>query len=213
MARIGKPSPSMIVAIIALFVALGGSGYAALSGKEKKKVRSIADKQISARAAGLSVASAQNAANAANAQNAQNAANAANATNAATAVNANALGGTAASGFPRAFSGSGGLDDEGPLFSVPQLGATILGDDFVASTFGIRVRNDRVSGSLEVGQRNDPDGGFSQTVNAGSTSTSILSENTPVTVTSDAVPGAVLVITCGPDDSGNQHCVGFLTGG
>lgn len=39
--RLRLPSPSMIVALVALFVALGGTSYALTKG-EKKKVRSIA---------------------------------------------------------------------------------------------------------------------------------------------------------------------------
>jgi hypothetical protein len=48
----------MVVALIALFVALSGSGYAALSGKDKKQVRKIANQEIAAKAGGLSVANA-----------------------------------------------------------------------------------------------------------------------------------------------------------
>lgn len=60
------PSPALIVACLALFVAMGGVGYAALKGKDKKKVRAIADQEISKQAPGLKVANAANAANAAN---------------------------------------------------------------------------------------------------------------------------------------------------
>lgn len=56
------PSPALIVACLALFVALGGVGYAALKGKDKRKVRAIADQEISKQAQGLNVASAGNAA-------------------------------------------------------------------------------------------------------------------------------------------------------
>ena len=56
------PSPALIVACLALFVALGGVGYAALGGKDKKKVRAIADQEISKQAPGLKVANAGNAA-------------------------------------------------------------------------------------------------------------------------------------------------------
>jgi hypothetical protein len=76
-----RPSPAMIVSIIALVFALAGTGVAsvatisALSKKDKKKVKNIAknqaDNQITARAPGLSVASANNA-NSANSANAAN---------------------------------------------------------------------------------------------------------------------------------------------
>jgi hypothetical protein len=79
---------SNVMATIAVFIALGGSGYAALSGKDKKKVRGIADQEIAAQAGGLSVASAANAANAGHADTAGSATNAGNATNADNASNA-----------------------------------------------------------------------------------------------------------------------------
>ena len=56
--RIGRPSPAMLVAIVALFVALGGTGYGALSGKDKKRVKAIVDREIAAKASGLTVANA-----------------------------------------------------------------------------------------------------------------------------------------------------------
>ena len=65
-----------VTATLALFVALGGGSFAvaALSGSEKKVVKKIAkkqaNKQITARAPGLSVASAQTAQSADTAQNA-----------------------------------------------------------------------------------------------------------------------------------------------
>ena len=74
-----KPSPAMVVSIIALVFALAGSAAAGvatisvLSKKEKKQTRNIANSEIDKRAPGLSVASAQSAANATNATNATNA--------------------------------------------------------------------------------------------------------------------------------------------
>jgi hypothetical protein len=70
MARMLRPSPALVIACIALFVAMGGVGYAALKGKDKKKVRAIADQEISKQARSLSVANAQNAATAQSAGNA-----------------------------------------------------------------------------------------------------------------------------------------------
>ena len=86
-ARLLRPSPALVIACIALFVAMGGVGYAALKGKDKKKVRAIADQEISKQASGLSVASARNAANAQN------------------AANADQLSGVAGSGYQRFCSG------------------------------------------------------------------------------------------------------------
>jgi len=53
-----RPSPALLVAFLALFVAMGGVGFAALKGKDKAKVRSIADQEITKQASGLSVANA-----------------------------------------------------------------------------------------------------------------------------------------------------------
>jgi hypothetical protein len=64
-----RPSAAMIVAIIAVILAVGGTATAALNKKDKKKVRNIADQEISKQAPGLSVANAANAANAAKASN------------------------------------------------------------------------------------------------------------------------------------------------
>ncbi len=60
-ARALRPSPALVIACIALFLAMGGAGYAALKGKDKKKVRAIADQEISKQAPGLSVGNAGNA--------------------------------------------------------------------------------------------------------------------------------------------------------
>jgi hypothetical protein len=34
-----RPSPALVIACLALFMAMGGVGYAALKGKDKMKVR------------------------------------------------------------------------------------------------------------------------------------------------------------------------------
>lgn len=82
-ARMLRPSPALVIACMALFLAMGGVGYAALKGKDKKKVRAIADQEIAKQAPGLSVANAGNAAN------------------------AGSLGGVAASSYQRFCSGGG----------------------------------------------------------------------------------------------------------
>jgi hypothetical protein len=58
------PSPAMIVAIVAVVLALGGSAVAALGKKDKKQVRNIANGEITKRASGLAVKSADTAKNA-----------------------------------------------------------------------------------------------------------------------------------------------------
>ena len=63
--RLGRPSPAMVVAIAALVAALTGSAVAGvvstavLDRQEKKQVKRIANKRITQRAPGLSVANAR----------------------------------------------------------------------------------------------------------------------------------------------------------
>src|SRR5256885_15432932 len=59
------PSPAMIVAVVAVILALGGTAVAALSKKEKKQTTNIANNEITKRASSLSVASAGSAGDAA----------------------------------------------------------------------------------------------------------------------------------------------------
>jgi hypothetical protein len=106
--RLSPPSPAGVISAIALFVALGGTGYAAsrivappartAAAKATKKyvkreAKVIADAEIAAKAATLTVGTATNATNSQNAQNSQNA------VNAQTAGNANNLGGQPPTAF------------------------------------------------------------------------------------------------------------------
>ena len=70
-----RPSPAMIVAILALIAAIGGTAFAAsgLTGKEKRQTRNIAKQQVNRLASGLSVAKAKQATNADSATSAANA--------------------------------------------------------------------------------------------------------------------------------------------
>ena len=70
-----RPSPAMVIAMIALCLGLGGSAIAAgdLTKSQVKKIaKKQAIKQIDAKAGSLSVANAQNAVNAVTAQKASN---------------------------------------------------------------------------------------------------------------------------------------------
>jgi hypothetical protein len=58
LARGLRPSPALVIACLALFLAMGGAGYAALKGKDKKKVRALADQEIAKQAPDLSVGNA-----------------------------------------------------------------------------------------------------------------------------------------------------------
>lgn len=117
--RLSMPSPATVISMVALFAALGGTGYAAsrivsprahsaahLTARNKRQIRKIAlsvvDKRITDRAASLTVGHASTADTATNATNAGKATNATNATNAgfaSTAGNATSLQGQGPSAF------------------------------------------------------------------------------------------------------------------
>jgi hypothetical protein len=115
----GSVSPALVISIIALVLAAGGTSLASapvafiakavgLNGKQKKQAKSIADKEIKGKASKLSVlfaqsagsaASAASAATAGSATSAVSALNATNATNATNAGNANTVAGEAVQKF------------------------------------------------------------------------------------------------------------------
>lgn len=74
--RHARPSPALVVAVLALIAAVAGSAIAKiattprLNNKEQQQVKKIARKQINKLAPGLSVANAENAENATNAADA-----------------------------------------------------------------------------------------------------------------------------------------------
>lgn len=74
--HLSRPSPAMVVAVVALVFAMGGTALAVvgLNGKQKRQVRSLANQQINKRASGLSVAKAKSANQADNADTVGNAA-------------------------------------------------------------------------------------------------------------------------------------------
>ncbi len=103
--RLRGPSPALVIALIALFVALGGTSFAAINALPKN---SVGSKQLKKNAV-TGVKIKNGAVTAAkinpsgltvpNATHATSADSATNATNATTATNANSLGGVAASGY------------------------------------------------------------------------------------------------------------------
>jgi hypothetical protein len=103
----GRVSPALVISIVALVLAAGGTSFAqapiafvaktlGLTRTQKKQVTSIADKEIKSKTPKLSVLFAKSAGSAATAGSA---ASAANAQNAVTASNATSLGGTPASSY------------------------------------------------------------------------------------------------------------------
>jgi hypothetical protein len=64
-----RPSPALVISVIALILAIGGTATAALKGKDKTTVRNIATGVVQGLAPGLSVANANNATNSNHATN------------------------------------------------------------------------------------------------------------------------------------------------
>ncbi len=108
---IRRPSPAMVIAIVALIAALGGT---ALAGGfvTKKKAKKIARNQVNKLAPGLSVASAKHADSATSADSAKHADSATSATNATSSDTAkkadNVLAAKVSSGGTLLFAAQGG---------------------------------------------------------------------------------------------------------
>lgn len=213
MGEVRMPSPAMIVALIALVCSLAGGAYAAV----KLKVNSVKSQHIVRNA----VKSPEIAPNAVKSPdigpNAAKGIDVAEAT--LQGVNAAALGGVAPTGYPQVFSGFSALEPPDltvPLFSVPALGVAVIPDNSIATGGGIRIRNDRTSGSLTVSDVADPDVGTAidpgEVEPPGATNSFFDNEEMPITVTSAAEPGVVLTILCGIG-VGGEHCIGLLTSG
>ncbi len=103
-----RRSPAMVVAVIALIAALGGSAIAAngLTGTQKKQTRKIATRVFNSAIAGASVARAGVADTATNAKSAETATHAKSADTATHATNADQLGGVTASEYQHKLQGS-----------------------------------------------------------------------------------------------------------
>ena len=108
-----RPSPAMVIAIVALIAALGGTAVGA-AFVSKKQAKKIAANQVNKLAPGLSVASAKSADNAANA------------TNATKAANSDALGGKGLRGISQwvSFGSAGNVVDQSGGITVTKLAAT-----------------------------------------------------------------------------------------
>ena len=114
MSRHKRPSPALVISILALVAAMVVPAYAALNKKDKKTVRNIANTEITKRAPGLAVASANNA----------NTANSAN-----TAASAS----TAANGIDGVAGGiTSNTGNDVLLFSLAEGSISVFCDDVVA---------------------------------------------------------------------------------
>src|SRR5262249_52747165 len=123
-ARIPRPSPALFVAAIALMLAVGGTATAALSGKDRKRVKAIADQEITTQAGGI-----------ADQQITKRAPNlsVSRANTAVSAENANALGGVAAAGYQKgaghtfnATAGGAAGSTNNQVLEVPGMGQLLF---------------------------------------------------------------------------------------
>jgi hypothetical protein len=149
--QLRRPSPALVISVLALFVAMGGTVYAAskINGKAIKagsipgnrlKKHSLTGKQIDLSKLGT-VPSATSAVNASNATNASRAVNALDAANAASAANLNGMTRfrttIAAGGTSEATANSTTLYTDGPLSLVGKCwleGTEILGNAYLRTT-------------------------------------------------------------------------------
>jgi hypothetical protein len=150
-------SPALVISVFALVLAAGGTSFAespvalvaktlGLNSKQKKQVKSIADKEIGAKASALTVLSATNATNATHATSANTAGSATNATNATTATNAtNATNATTASNATNAAALGG---------KAPSAYALVAQPEFIAATLGAGFTNIGI-GYSEAGYMRD----------------------------------------------------------
>ena len=134
--RKARPSPAIVVAIMALVAAVAGTAApdpGATSSKiTKKKVTKIADQQISARESGLRVAHAVTADDADHATTANTATNATNATNAQKAADADALSGNTIVAEGN-IDGPGGLGGNGCLQVTASAPGAQAGDHVIVT--------------------------------------------------------------------------------
>jgi hypothetical protein len=217
----------MVVALLALFVALASSGFAAVKlSRNSVKSKNIAPNAVkSSDIARNAVKSSDIAPNAVRSSDIAPD----NVTGAdvlestlAKVPDADTLDGNDASTFPKVFSGSSALDppgnpDQAVMFSVPQLGVSALADNTIATSGALRIRNDRSSGTVAVSDRDQFDGVSFLLAPGEITHAGLMggggfqNQDMPVTVTSSAVPGVVLSIICGIGENG-ENCTGLLAG-
>jgi hypothetical protein len=165
-----RPSASLVIACLALFVALGGVGYAAatigsaaivdnsikskdvrnndLRGKDvRTNTLKGADVDESSLGKVPSAANADSAAHATNADNATNAANATNATNAANAANADTVGGIAPGALTIGRSVLGGCEPGGGFTNCATVVLPMPREGRVLLTAGGQWHSDNPAGT------------------------------------------------------------------
>jgi hypothetical protein len=143
-----RPSPAMVIAIVALIAALGGTAIAG-GVINKKKAKNIANNVVTQRAPGLSVASAKNADNATNAGNANTANSAKNVFFASVDYN---------DSTPAVVSGSPGIAGDGedftgaPALTFPRsmTGCAVTANFFTGGADGVVRQSTNSSGSRVV---------------------------------------------------------------
>jgi hypothetical protein len=168
--RLRTPSPALVISLIALFVSLGGTSYAAITALPKNSVGTkqlkknavtapkIKNKAVTAakiNTNGLIVPRALHASSANSATNANHATNADSATNAATAAAANALNGVQ---YVRSAPFTNHANSVDPGDVVCPAGMFVIGGGAIGDP--LTPTNQDISGSypVEAGQTTLPNG-------------------------------------------------------
>lgn len=141
--RLKAPSPALVVSLVALFVALGGTSYAALSlpknsvGTSQLKNGAVTNKKVAKKLivygakAAVVAAAAIEAEHALSADTATSATTATNASNATNAANATTVGGYAPNGLVRAAEGQGEITATGSAQDIASLSIVAPSAGFV----------------------------------------------------------------------------------
>ena len=182
--RLRRPSPAMVVAVIALVVASAGGAYAAI----KLPANSVKSKNIAPNAVkGVDVKEGS-----------------------LQGVNADKLDGIDSGALVRSFGGHIGDTLPSDIFTVPELQASILGDTSVGSSANFRVRNNASSGQVIVSDLGDLAGTqFEVGPNDTSPNQNMQLRDGPLLLTSGADPDLMLIFGCA-EGAGGAYCFGQL---
>ena len=194
----------MMVALLALFVALGSGSYAAVKlSRNVVKSRNIAPNAVKSSDIAPDAATGADVLESTFGK----------------VPDADRLDGVDSAQLPRVFSGRVALTpatpDQAVMFSVPELGVSVLADNFVSTEGGLRVKNTGTSASIVVADHSAIDNGTTVAPGAifpSGAGQGIPISKTPVTVTlAGSNSGPILTIFCSVG-GGGANCTGLLAG-
>lgn len=212
MPKLGRPSPAMLVALIALFCSLGGGAYAAL----KLPAKAVKSKNIAPNA----VKSKHIAGDAVQGVDA-NESSFGKVPSAAKADDAGSIDGIDSAALPqvitgRADSGNGQADQ---VLAVGSMGVGVFDGTGFVDNSSFTVRNLRAAGggNIAVDFATNQDANGSENVAPGGSSSLIAGKNgtthgSPAMITDAAAPGRVLMVWCELGFSSKITCFALLSG-